>query len=173
MPNHEPERQTSCTSVLRTSRLAPRITSYSWQVEALEDAMPDRPGIVVSLCRTMIETTSQDNPNGSRNCSRLFMGGTEVSFREHKYLNLGSKRWSGGRSRQCDPASMAADRSHSWALNQIITRHCSQIRNVTVSAAHGADAYLAYVLDARYARKLRHACATDAVHRSPFQKIMN
>lgn len=27
------------------------------QVEALEEAMPDRPGVVVSFCRTIIETT--------------------------------------------------------------------------------------------------------------------
>src|SRR5215211_3316497 len=44
----------ACRQLLDTHPESLRIRE---QVEALEEAMPDRPGVVVSFCRTIIETT--------------------------------------------------------------------------------------------------------------------
>ena len=44
----------ACRELLDTHPESLRIRE---QVEALEDAMPDKPGVVVSFCRTIIETT--------------------------------------------------------------------------------------------------------------------
>lgn len=44
----------ACRELLDAHPESPRIRE---QAEALEEAMPDRPGVMVSFCRTIIETT--------------------------------------------------------------------------------------------------------------------
>ena len=45
---------TACRELMATY---PQSLVIKKQVEALEDAMPDKPGIAISFCRTLIETT--------------------------------------------------------------------------------------------------------------------
>lgn len=124
------------------------------QVEALEDAMPDKPGVVVSFCRTIIETTcktiltDRNLPvDGNWNASKLV---SETL----KYMNLGVREDGGQDAKLNDGAKQLVS-----GLNQIIGAIVS-IRNVHGSAAHGADAY-SPLLDSRYAEIL--ARATDSI----------
>lgn len=124
------------------------------QVEALEEAMPDRPGVVVSFCRTIIETTCKTiltdrsvHVNPSWEAPKLIAEAL-------KYLNLGPSDDGG-----VDAKLRSGAESLVRGLNQIITG-VVEIRNAHGSAAHGADAYEP-LLDSRYAEIL--ARATDAV----------
>lgn len=124
------------------------------QVEALEAAMPDSPGVAVSFCRTIIETT----------CKTILKDrGVEVEgaweapklvSEALKYLELG--RTADG---TFDTAVGNGSQSVVRGLNQIV-QGIVEIRNSHGQAAHGADAY-APVLDVGYAEIL--ARATDAI----------
>lgn len=124
------------------------------QVEALEDAMPEKPGVVVSFCRAIIETTcktiltDRNVPiNGAWEAPKLVSEAL-------KYLNLGPSDDGG-----VDAKLRTGADSLVRGLGQI-TDGVWMIRNAHGSAAHGADAYEP-LLDSRYAEILAHS--TDAV----------
>jgi hypothetical protein len=124
------------------------------QVEALEDAMPDRPGIAVSFCRTLIETTcktiltERGKPFDNRwNADKLWLETKEC-------LNLGQHR-DGQTDRRLHNATEKIVSGFNSIFEGIIT-----IRNDHGTASHGAEAY-APLLDVRYAEML--ARSTDAI----------
>jgi hypothetical protein len=124
------------------------------QVEALEDALPERPGVAVSFCRTLIETTCKtiltdrgQKPDDAWEAPKLIAETT-------KFLHLGIHD-----SGVTDPALKSGAEKLVRAVNSIIDG-VVEIRNAHGAAAHGSDAY-APVLDVRYAEIL--ARATDAV----------
>lgn len=134
------------------------------QVEALEEAMPDRPGIAVSFCRTLIETTCKtilidrgQTPDDRWEAPKLISETT-------KFLHLGIH--DDGRA---DPKLRSGAESLVRGVNSIIDG-VVEIRNAHGAAAHGADAY-APVLDERYAEIL--ARATDAVVGLLFKTHLN
>jgi len=124
------------------------------QVEALEEAMPDRPGVVVSFCRTIIETTCKTILIDRSVPIDASWEAPKLVSEALKYLNLGPSEDGG-----VDAKLRSGAESLVRGLNQIITG-VVEIRNAHGSAAHGADAYEP-LLDSRYAEIL--ARATDAV----------
>lgn len=124
------------------------------QVEALEEAMPDRPGVVVSFCKTIIETTCKTILTDRSVTVDAGWEAPKLVSEALKYLNLGPDGDGG-----VDARLRSGAESLVRGLNQII-QGVVEIRNVHGSAAHGADAYTP-LLDARYAEIL--ARATDAV----------
>lgn len=134
------------------------------QVEALEDAMPDRPGIAVSFCRTLIETTCKtilvdrgQAPDGAWEAPKLIAETT-------KFLHLGIHD-----DGHTDPTLKNGAEKLLRGVNSIIDG-VMEIRNAHGAAAHGSDAY-APMLDARYAEIL--ARATDAVVGLLFKTHLN
>ena len=124
------------------------------QVEALEEAMPDRPGVVVSFCRTIIETTCKTILTDRSVPIDASWEAPKLVSEALKYLNLGPSEDGG-----VDAKLRSGAESLVRGLIQIITG-VVEIRNAHGSAAHGADAYEP-LLDSRYAEIL--ARATDAV----------
>jgi Abortive infection C-terminus len=124
------------------------------QVEALEEAMPDRPGVVVSFCRTIIETTCKTILTDRGVAVDATWDAPRLVSESMKYLNLGPNEDGG-----VDAKLRKGAESLVRGLNQIV-RGIVEIRNAHGSAAHGADAY-SPLLDTRYAEIL--ARATDAV----------
>ena len=124
------------------------------QVEALEEAMPDRPGVVVSFCRTIIETTCRTILTDRGVAVDAGWEAPRLVSESMRYLNL-APREDGG----VDAKLRKGAESLVRGLNQIV-QGIVEIRNSHGSAAHGADAY-APLLDVRYAEIL--ARATDAV----------
>ncbi len=124
------------------------------QVEALEEAMPDRPGIVVSFCRTIIETTCKTILNDRGVTVDSAWEAPKLVSETIKLLDLASKEDGG-----TDTRLRTGAESLVRGLNQLV-QGIVEIRNAHGSAAHGADAY-SPLLDARYAEIL--ARATDAV----------
>lgn len=124
------------------------------QVEALEEAIPNRPGVVVSFCRTIIETTCKTILTDRGVPVDSTWEAPKLASESLKYLDLGLNE--GGRA---DPKLRSGAESLIRGLNQIIGG-IVEIRNAHGSAAHGADAY-APLLDTRYAEIL--ARATDVV----------
>lgn len=124
------------------------------QVEALEEAMPDRPGIVVSFCRTIIETTCKTILIDRGVAVDAAWEAPRLVSESMRYLNL-APREDGG----VDARLRSGAESLVRGLNQIV-HGIIEIRNAHGSAAHGADAY-SPLLDSRYAEIL--ARATDAV----------
>lgn len=124
------------------------------QVEALEDAMPDKPGVVVSFCRTIIETTCKTILADHNVPVEAGWEAPKLVSESIKYLNLAPSD-----DGSVDATLRGGAESLVRGLNQII-QGVVTIRNAHGSAAHGADAYLP-LLDARYAEIL--ARATDAV----------
>ncbi|MES1943426.1 hypothetical protein PC39_04910 [Salinisphaera sp. PC39] len=124
------------------------------QVEALEEAMPDRPGVVVSFCRTIIETTCKTILTDRSVQVDPSWEAPKLIAEALKYLNLGPSEDGG-----VDAKLRSGAESLVRGLNQIIVG-VVEIRNAHGSAAHGADAYEP-LLDSRYAEIL--ARATDAV----------
>lgn len=116
--------------------------------------MPDRPGIVVSFCRTIIETTCRTILTDRGVPVDSSWEAPKLVSETIRYLNLGLD--DGG---AVDTRLRLGAESLVRGLNQII-QGIVEIRNVHGSAAHGADAYTP-LLDARYAEIL--ARATDAV----------
>jgi hypothetical protein len=125
------------------------------QVEALEEAMPDRPGVVVSFCRTIIETTCRTILTDRGITADADWEAPELISETLRYVNL-APRDDGG---AIDPKLRAGSDSLVRGLHQIVSG-VVEIRNAHGSAAHGADAYFP-LLDSRYAEIL--ARATDAV----------
>lgn len=123
------------------------------QVEALEEAMPDRPGVVVSFCRTIIETTCKTILSDRGIAVDSTWEAPKLVSETLRYVNLGP-RDDGG----VDAELRAGAESLVRGLGQIVSGIVT-IRNAHGSAAHGADAYLP-LLDGRYAEIL--ARATDA-----------
>ncbi|MFH1304127.1 MAG: abortive infection family protein [Planctomycetota bacterium] len=124
------------------------------QVEALEDAMPDKPGVVVSFCRTIIETTCKTilTDRGVSIDSRW--EAPKLISESLKYINLAPRD-----DGSVDPRLRTGAESLVRGINQII-EGIMTIRNDHGSAAHGADAY-SPLLDSRYAEIL--ARSTDSV----------
>lgn len=124
------------------------------QVEALEDAMPDKPGVVVSFCRTIIETTCKTILTDRGVPIDAGWEAPKLISEALKYINL-APRDDGA----VDTRLRTGTESLVRGINQII-QGIVTIRNDHGSAAHGADAY-SPLLDARYAEIL--ARATDSV----------
>jgi hypothetical protein len=134
------------------------------QVEALEDALPDRPGIAVSFCRTLIETTCKtilidrgQTPDEAWEAPKLISETT-------KFLHLGIHD-----DGHTDATLKSGAEKLVRGVNSIIDG-VVEIRNAHGAAAHGSDAY-APMLDARYAEIL--ARATDAVVGLLFKTHLN
>ena len=134
------------------------------QVEALEEAMPDRPGIAVSFCRTLIETTCKtilidrgQTPDDAWEAPKLISETT-------KFLHLGVHD-NGHTDAKLKSGSEKLVRGVNSIIDGIV-----EIRNAHGTAAHGSDAY-APMLDARYAEIL--ARATDAVVGLLFKSHLN
>lgn len=123
------------------------------QVEALEEALPDRPGIVVSFCRTIIETTCKTILNDHGAAVDPVWQAPKLVSESLRYVNLGSQ-------------GDAADAKLREGAERLVRGLYSiidgvvAIRNDYGSAAHGKDAY-APLLDSTYAEIL--ARATDSV----------
>ena len=130
---------------------SPRIRE---QVEALEEAMPDRPGVVVSFCRTIIETTCKTILTDRGVSVDSTWKAPKLVSETKKYLNLGVVD-----SGQPDPSLRNGVQSVVQGLDQIVGG-VMEIRNAHGSAAHGTDAY-APLLESHYAEIL--ARATDVV----------
>lgn len=124
------------------------------QVEALEEAMPDRPGVVVSFCRTIIETTCRTILTDRGVTADAAWEAPKLVSETLRYVNLGP-RDDGG----VDAKLRAGTESLVRGLHQIVSG-IVEIRNAHGSAAHGADAY-SPLLDSRYAEIM--ARATDSV----------
>lgn len=141
----------ACRELLETHPESLRIRE---QVEALEDAMPDRPGVVVSFCRTIIETTCKTILTDRKVVIDDAWEAPKLISEALKYLNLGPDG-SGGVDARLRTGAESLVRGVTQLVQGIV-----EIRNAHGSAAHGADAY-SPLLDARYAEIL--ARATDAV----------
>ncbi|SFM68424.1 Abortive infection C-terminus [Ectothiorhodospira mobilis] len=124
------------------------------QVEALEEAMPDRPGVVVSFCRTIIETTCKTILTDRGVSVDSAWKAPKLVSETKKYLNLGVVD-----DGQLDSSLRNGVQSVVQGLDQIVGG-VMEIRNAHGSAAHGTDAY-APLLESHYAEIL--ARATDVV----------
>lgn len=124
------------------------------QVEALEDALPDKPGIVVSFCRTIIETACKTILTDRGVHYEATWEAPRLIAETTKYLHLGQHE-----NGQADPRLRDGAEKLVRGVNSIIDG-VMVIRNDHGSAAHGADAF-APMLDGRYAAIV--ARATDAV----------
>ncbi|MEA5446750.1 abortive infection family protein [Gammaproteobacteria bacterium AB-CW1] len=142
---------TACRELLDAHPESLRIRE---QVEALEEAMPDRPGVVVTFCRTIIETTCKTILTDRSVPVDAGWEAPKLVAEAMKYLNLGPSEDGG-----VDAKLRSGAESLVRGLNQIISG-VVEIRNAHGSAAHGADAYEP-LLDSRYAEIL--ARSTDAV----------
>lgn len=134
--------------------LHPQSLRIREQVEALEEAMPDRPGVVVSFCKTIIETTCKTILTDRGAIVDPDWDAPKLVSEALRYVNLGSRDDSSVDAKLRDGAEKLVRGLHS------IVGGVVEIRNVHGSAAHGGDAYLP-LLDSRYAEIL--ARATDAV----------
>lgn len=124
------------------------------QVEALEEAMPDRPGVAVSFCKTIIETTCKTILTDRGIAADATWETPKLISETLRYVNLGPRD-----DASVDVQLRKGAESLVRGLNQIISG-IAEIRNAHGSAAHGADAYLP-LLDERYTEIL--ARATDSV----------
>ena len=78
----------ACRELLETHPESLRIRE---QVEALEEAMPDRPGVVVSFCRTIIETTCKTILTDRNVPVDSGWEASKLVGEAMKYLNLGPR----------------------------------------------------------------------------------
>lgn len=124
------------------------------QVEALEDAMPDRPGIAVSFCRTLIETTCKTILTERGKPFENTWNADKLWLETKDCLNLGQHP-DGQTDRRLHNATEKIVSGFNSIFEGIIT-----IRNDHGTASHGAEAY-APLLDVRYAEML--ARSTDAI----------
>lgn len=124
------------------------------QVEALERAMPDSPGEVVSFCRVIIETTCKTILTDREIPVRDAWEPQKLVSETLKCLDFGLNE-----DGSVDATLQDGAKKLVRGLYQIV-QGIVEIRNVHGSAAHGADAY-SPLLDARYAEILVRA--TDAV----------
>src|SRR5579864_8398850 len=142
---------TACHELLDSHPESLRIRE---QVEALEEAMPDRPGVVVSFCRTIIETTCKTILTDRGVAVDSAWEAPKLVSEALRYVNLGPRDEGG-----VDEKLRSGAESLVRGLNQIV-QGIVEIRNAHGSAAHGADAY-SPLLDSRYAEIM--ARATDSV----------
>ena len=154
-------RLTACRELMESH---PESLVIRQQVEALEEAMPDKPGIAVSFCRTLIETTCKtilidrgQAPDDAWEAPKLIAETT-------KFLHLGIHD-----DGHTDTTLRSGAEKLVRGVNSIIDG-VVEIRNAHGAAAHGSDAY-APMLDARYAEIL--ARATDAVVGLLFKTHLN
>lgn len=154
-------RLTACRELMESH---PESLVIRQQVEALEDALPDKPGIAVSFCRTLIETTCKtilidrgQSPDQAWEAPKLISETT-------KFLHLGTHD-SGHTDTDLREGAEKLVRGVNSIIDGVV-----QIRNAYGSAAHGSDAY-APMLDARYAEIM--ARATDAVVGLLFKTHLN
>ncbi|HYI99891.1 MAG TPA: abortive infection family protein [Thermoleophilaceae bacterium] len=143
-------RLVACRELLETHPQSVRIRE---QVEALEDAFPERPGVVVSFCRSIIETTCKTilTDHGSQ----IDGNWTPVQLVKKSLQVLGV-------SQEADSGDAALNDSVKTVVRgtfQVI-QGITELRNLHGSGAHGADAY-APLLGESYAEIL--ARATDSV----------
>jgi len=150
-PASPPVLLTACRELLDTHPGSLRIRE---QVEALEEAMPDRPGVVVSFCKTIIETTCKTILTDRGLAVESGWEAPKLISEALRYVNLGPRD-----DGSVDARLRTGSEQLVRGINQII-EGIATIRNDHGSAAHGADAY-SPLLDARYAEIL--ARATDAV----------
>ncbi len=122
------------------------------QVEALEEALPEKPGVVVSFCRTIIETTCKTILTDRKAIVDSSWEAPKLLSEALKYVNLGQPDNS-------DPKLKDGAQKLVRGLNSIVDG-VTAIRNAHGSAAHGSDAYTP-LLDGRYAEVI--ARSTDAV----------
>jgi hypothetical protein len=142
---------TACRELMNSHPESLRIRE---QVEALEEALPDKPGVVVSFCRTIIETACKTILSDRGIAYEAGWEAPKLISETTKYLHLGQHQDGQADSRLRDGAEKLVR-----GINSIIDGVMA-IRNDHGSAAHGADAY-APMLDSRYAEIV--ARATDAV----------
>jgi hypothetical protein len=126
--------------------------------------MPDRPGVVVSFCRTIIETTCKTILTDRGVAVDSAWEAPKLVSEALRYVNLGP-RDDGG----VDAKLRNGAESLVRGLNQIV-QGIVEIRNAHGSAAHGADAY-SPLLDSRYAEIV--ARATDSVVGLLFKTHLN
>lgn len=150
-PANTPVLLTACRELLDTHPESLRIRE---QVEALEEAMPDRPGVVVSFCKSIIETTCKTILADRKVAVGDGWEAPKLVSEAVRYVNLAPDGDGGVDARLRSGADSLVR-----GLNQLI-QGVVEIRNAHGSAAHGADAY-SPLLDPRYAEIL--ARATDAV----------
>ena len=134
------------------------------QVEALEAALPDNPGIAVSFCRTIIETTCKTILTDRGRTFESSWEAPKLVSEALKYLDLGRTENDTGDSVVRKGAEQLVR-----GLNQII-QGVVEIRNARGAGAHGTDAY-APALDSAYSEIL--ARATDAVVGLLFRTHLN
>jgi len=79
-------RLSACRELPDTHQESARIRK---QVESLEEAMPDRPGVVVSYCRTIIETTCKTILMDRKVAVDAGWEAPKLVSEAMKYLNLG------------------------------------------------------------------------------------
>jgi len=160
-PNGSTVRLSACHELLDSHPESLRIRE---QVEALEDAMPDKPGVVVSFCRTIIETTCKTILTDHAVEIDSAWDASKLSKEALRYVNLAPSE-----DRAVDTRLRGGAEQLVRGINQIIEGIVT-IRNDHGSAAHGADAY-SPLLDERYAEIL--ARATDAVVGLLFKTHLN
>jgi hypothetical protein len=124
------------------------------QVEALEGALPDQPGVAVSFCKTIIESTCKTILTDRRVTVDTKWEAPQLVRECLKNLNLGQND-----DGTKDPRLQTGAANVIRGLNSLI-QGIVEIRNIHGSGAHGADAF-APVLTSHYAEML--ARATDAV----------
>lgn len=134
------------------------------QVEALEEAMPDKPGIAVSFCRTLIETTCKTILIDRGQTTDKAWDAPKLISEVNKFLHLGIHD-----DGHTDATLRSGAESLVRGVNSIVAG-VVEIRNAYGAAGHGPDAY-AHMLDARYAEIL--ARATDAVVGLLFRTHLN
>jgi len=123
---------TACHELLDSHPESLRIRE---QVEALEEALPDRPGVVVSFCRTIIETTCKTILTDRGVAVDSAWEAPKLVSEALRYVNLGPRDEGG-----VDEKLRSGAESLVRGLNQIV-QGIVEIRNAHGSAAHGADAY--------------------------------
>ena len=154
-------RLTACRELMESH---PESLVIRQQVEALEDALPDKPGIAVSFCRTLIETTCKTILIDRGQAPDQAWEATKLIAETTKFLHLGIHD-SGHTDADLREGAEKLVRGVNSIIDGVV-----QIRNAYGSAAHGSDAY-APMLDARYAEIM--ARATDAVVGLLFKTHLN
>jgi len=105
------------------------------QVEALEEAMPDRPGVVVSFCKTIVETTCKTILTDRGVAVEKGWETPKLISEALRYVNLGPRDDGGVDARLRGGAEQLVR-----GINQII-EGIATIRNDHGSAAHGASGW--------------------------------
>jgi hypothetical protein len=124
------------------------------QVEALEGAIPDQPGMAVSLCRSVLETTCKTILKDHGVDAERTWKGPKLVAEALKCVDLGAQE-----DGSTDPRLKGAVDSMVRGIQQIV-HGLVEVRNDHGVAAHGADAY-SPLLDSHYAEIV--ARATDSV----------